>query len=165
MKKIVEGDTVFCLNNLNLWNNPYHYKTFLNSFARKVVLSNEERFTVNKKVKDLGAVTDKSFDSLDTYYQNGWCIDYANFPEHKVFSLENPKHNEFVLSKLNEAFEKAHQQALAQQQIEIEEIERDIAKLQTQLALVKQGKNRNPNRKSPLEVNEEFKQAILAKLA
>jgi hypothetical protein len=69
------------------------------------------------------------------------------------------------MSKLNEAFEGANEEALKNQKADIEKLEKEIAILQLKLSRVKEGKHPNGgDKKSELEMNEEYKQNILAKM-
>lgn len=165
MKNFNDGDKVVSLNNVNFWNNPYHYKTFLNHFLQKVALSNDNYFTTNKRIRDLDNVSHKNMDALSVHYQVGGNCLSRQEPTYQVFNLATPSDKEYFLKSLEAVFKVADIKAKENQSKDIENLEKEIAQLQLRLERVKEGKHPSgPNYKSELEFNEECKQAILAKV-
>lgn len=165
MKNFEVGDKVACLNNLKLWNNPYHFKTFVNNFVQKVQLTTEHLFTTDKRLTGINEVSPKSMSALNINYQGGGNCFATGYQEYQLFNLNNEKSKAFIMSKLNEAFEGANEEALKNQKADIEKLEKEIAILQLKLSRVKEGKHPNGgDKKSELEMNEEYKQNILAKM-
>lgn len=165
MKNFNDGDKVVSLNNVCYWNNPYHYKTFLNRFLQKVVLTTDKYFTTDKRIRDLDNVSHRSMDGLAVHHQvGGHCLTHQEHM-YQVFNLSTPSDKEYFLKSLETEFQAADIKAKEKQSKDIESLEKEIAALQLRLERVKDGKHPSgPAYKSEFEFNEECKQAILAKI-
>lgn len=164
MKKFNDGDKVVSLNNVQHWNNPYHQKGFINNFIKIVKHSNDEMFTTDRSIKSFEGISHKSMTALSVNYQNGSCLSYEH-REYHLYNLNDEHDKAHVLSKFNELFEKADQEAKKNQENRISEIENEILALQRRLERVKAGKHeRSDDSMSEIQKNEEYKQAILSRI-
>ena len=159
MAKFETGDTVVNLDDLYLWNNPYHYKKFLNNMSSTVFDFNDKFFSIDKKVSVNKNIPDrKNMQALNIYIQ---ADGYSYGDVFKVvYHLEKDK--EIIKEELEKSFSSAELEVEQFKNEEIERIEAAIEELQLKLKHIKEDNETDDNpvyKKS--KFNNACKNAIL----
>ncbi|MBX9837856.1 MAG: hypothetical protein K2X69_06020 [Silvanigrellaceae bacterium] len=142
MAKFETGDTVVNLDDIYLWNNPYHYKKFLNNMSSTVFDFNDKLFSVDNKVSVNTDIPDpKNMQALNIYSQ----VDGYSYGDvfKVVYHLEKDK--EIIVEELEKSFSKAEIEVEKFKNEEIERIETAIEELQLKLKNIKEDNETDDN--------------------
>lgn len=130
------GDSVFKINNIQFFDNHYHWKAKMNSAVSIVKEATEDHFSIYKNGLDSWAGTDR--------YRRCSQITGESFsyPQPDIY-LHIEKDRIKIIQIINDCFHNAHDNEEKRRVNEINKLESKISRLQDELKLLREGKQNN----------------------